>query len=144
MENSKETFEIIDNLEDYIGDKLLLKDNEIISSFRKNEHLITIEVNGEVKIENKKGKEIPLYDDKLKKAIQDGTFPNKYNVINNNWLEICYYAKNEKGEDEYLYCDSEVYYGIDEIGENKEEIKQVLKDWLEDGINENQEEKEME
>ena len=28
MENSKETFEIIDNLEDYIGDKLLLKDNE--------------------------------------------------------------------------------------------------------------------
>ncbi len=144
MQNNIEIFEIIDNLEDYIGDKLLLKNNEIISSFRKNEHLITIEVNGEVKIENKKGREIPLYDDKLKKAIQDGTFSNKYNVINNNWLEICYYAKNEKGEDEYLYCDSEVYYGIDEIGENKEEIKQVLKNWLEDYINENQEEEEME
>lgn len=144
MQNNIEIFEIVDNLEDYIGDKLLLKDNEIISSFRKNEHLITIEVNGEVKIENKKGREIPLYDDKLKKAIQDGTFPNKYNVINNNWLEICYYAKNEKEKDEYLYCDSEVYYGIDKIGENKEEIKQVLKDWLEDYINENQEEEEME
>ncbi len=144
MENSKETFEIIDNLEDYIGDKLLLKDNEIISSFRKNGYLITIEVNGEVEIENKKGKEISLYDDKLKKAIQEGTFQKKYNVIHNNWLEICYYQENEKGEDEYMYCDSEVYYGIDEIGEDKEEIKQVLKEWLEDNINENQEDKEME
>ena len=144
MENGKEIFKIVDNLEDYIGDKLLLKDNEIISSFRKSGYLITIEVNGEVEIENKKGKEISLYDDKLKKAIQEGTFQKKYNVINNNWLEICYYAKNEKGEDEYMYCDSEVYYGIDEIGEDKEEIKQVLKEWLEDNINENQEDKEME
>ena len=144
MENGKEIFKIVDNLEDYIGDKLLLKDNEIISSFRKSVYLITIEVNGEVEIENKKGKEISLYDDKLKKAIQEGTFQKKYNVIHNNWLEICYYQENEKGEDEYMYCDSEVYYGIDEIGEDKEEIKQVLKEWLEDNINENQEDKEME
>ncbi len=144
MENGKEIFKIVDNLEDYIGDKLLLKDNEIISSFRKSGYLITIEVNGEVEIENKKGKEISLYDDKLKKAIQEGTFQKKYNVIHNNWLEICYYQENEKGEDEYMYCDSEVYYGIDEIGEDKEEIKQVLKEWLEDNINENQEDKEME
>ena len=144
MENGKEIFKIVDTLEDYIGDKLLLKDNEIISSFRKSGYLITIEVNGEVEIENKKGKEISLYDDKLKKAIQEGTFQKKYNVIHNNWLEICYYQENEKGEDEYMYCDSEVYYGIDEIGEDKEEIKQVLKEWLEDNINENQEDKEME
>ena len=50
----------------------------------------------------------------------------------------------ENGEDDYLNCDSEVYYGIDEIGGNKEEIKQILKDWLEDYIKENQEEEEME
>lgn len=144
MEKNKEIFEIVDNLEEYTGDKLLLKDNEIVSSLRKDGYLITIEVNGEVEIENKKGREIPLYDDKLKKAIQDGTFQNKYNIIHNNWLEICYYEENENGEDDYLNCDSEVYYGIDEIGEDKEEIKQVLMDWLEDCIKENQEEEEME
>ena len=144
MEKNKEIFKIVDNLEDYTGDKLLLKDNEIISIFRKNGYLITIEVNGEVEIENKKGIEIPLYDDELKKAIEDGTFQNKYNVIHNNWLEICYYEEMENGEDDYLKCDSEVYYGIDEIGGNKEEIKQILKDWLEDYIKENQEEEEME
>ena len=86
MDNNKEIFKIVDNLEEYEGDKLLLKDNEIISSFRKNGYLIIIEVNGEVEIENKKGREIPLYDDKLKRAIQDGTFQNKYNVIHNNCL----------------------------------------------------------
>ncbi len=140
MDNNKEIFKIVDNLEEYEGDKLLLKDNEIISSFRKNGYLIIIEVNGEVEIENKKGREIPLYDDKLKRAIQDGTFQNKYNVIHNNWLEICYYEESENGQDNYLYCDSEVYFGINEIGEDKEEIKQVLKEWLEDCIKENQEE----
>ena len=144
MEKNKEIFKIVDNLEDYTGDKLLLKDNEIISSFRKNGYLITIEVNGEVEIENKKGIEIPLYDDELKKAIEDGTFQNKYNVIHNNWLEICYYEEMENGEDDYLNCDSEVYYWIYEIGGNKEDIKQILKDWLEDYIKENQEEEEME
>ncbi len=41
MEKNKEIFKIVDNLEDYTGDKLLLKDNEIISSFRKNGYLIT-------------------------------------------------------------------------------------------------------
>lgn len=144
MNNNEEVFKIVDNLEDYMGNKLLLKDNEIISSLRKNGYLITIEVNGEVEIENKKGRDIPLYDEELKKSIREGTFENKYNIIHNNWLEICYYETIKDGEDEYLYCDSEVYYGIDEIGENAEEIKEQLKDWLEDCINENKKEEELE
>lgn len=144
MDNNKETFEIVDNLEEYTGNRLLLKDNEIIASFRKGQYLITIEVNGEVEIQDKKERNIPLYDEKLNESIRNGTFESKYNVIHNNWLEICYYETNEVGQDEYLYCDSEVYYGIDEIGENKEKIKEELKGWLEDNILEENETKEME
>ena len=138
----EEKFFIVDNIEDYNDYKILLQNNETIACYKKKNLEIAIELNGQVEIQDKFGREIPLYDENLKNSIANGTFEDKYDVVDNNWLEICYYVKNQYGDYEEVCYENEVYHEIREIGDNKEEIKEQLKQWLEEYIEENQEEEE--
>lgn len=133
-------FEIVPNLEDFDDFRLLLKDNETVASLKKNNYLIELQVNGDVEIEDKKGQYIPLYDEKLKQSIKDGNFQDNYNIVSNNWLEISYYKKNENGQYEYLNYEMDVYASVYELGDNIKEIEKCLEEWLDDFIEEDEQE----
>lgn len=137
-------FYIVCNLEDYTDNKLLIQTYGTISSIEKNGYYIAVDVSGEVTIVNKEGQYVPLYDEELKKAIYDDTFDKKYDVVNNNWLEISYFKQNENGKLEYQHCNEDVIYSIYELGNNEDEIKKTLEKYLEDFIKENEEEEVME
>lgn len=95
-------FKINNNIEEYTENNLLLKSNETIASLKKDNYLITVEVNGEVEIEDKKGNNIPIYSQELKEAISNNKLDEKYNIINNNWLEVMLY-KQDKQRRIYIY-----------------------------------------
>lgn len=136
----KDNFYIAVNLEDFDGDRLLLQSNETVASIEKDSYFIAVDVNGEVNIFDKKGKHIPLYDEKLKQSIYDGTFDKKYEIKNNNWLELSYFKKNEQDEYEYMECNNDVFFSIYELGNSKDEIRNYLEESLNEFIKENEEE----
>ena len=137
-------FEIVDNIEDFEGDKLLLQSNCTVVSLKKDKYMVTLETNGEVEIENKKGDRVYLDDEDLKKSIDNGTFEKKYSVESNNWLEICYYKLNENGIYYEQGFETDVLYGISELGNSKEEIKRNIEEILDDFIIDEEETEEIE
>ena len=135
-----DNFKIASDLEKYNGLKLLFQPNGAIASLYKGNYLITLEVNGDVIIADKNGNEVSLSDNDLIKSIDNNTFDEKYELINNNWLEFVYYEKTAKGDYGEILYDNDTYSDLDEVGTTIEEIRKELNDRLDDYILEEEEE----
>lgn len=135
----KEEVFIEQDLEKYKDTKLLLQSNKCIAYMRKQGKEVAIEINGDVVIKDKEGNYIAIYDEKFKEDVENNHLDD-YEIVNNNWIEISYYELAPTGEYVHDYSDSYAYFGIEEIGKDRETIKKFLNEQLDEYI----EEKDME